>query len=62
MKATNKNMIDYIIKNEDEQFKALVELERTIGFEAEETIKARASWNVYYEMMKEFNLLSFLER
>lgn len=62
MKATNKNIIDYIIRNENEQFKVLTELERTIGYEAEETIKARTSWNIYYEMMKEFNLLCLIER
>lgn len=61
MKATKENIINYIISKENEEFHNLVNLEKTLGIEAEETAKARSSWSSYYQILNEFNLIDNLE-
>ncbi len=62
MKATKENIINYIISKENEEFEALRKAEISFGIESNEAKMFRTSWNSYYQILKEFNLIDKLER
>lgn len=62
MKATKENIINYIISKEKEEFEALYKAEISFGIESNEAKMLRTSWNSYYKILKEFNLIDKLER